>query len=138
MKYIETFFTYVVAILLVFFLIANMMASMQEKNYRGLLALRNIFLLIYILIVCYRNKLGTLLLICFNLTFWYKFFTTDFRYASWCNAPILCMSLNFELLIGRGYKKYIPTFIFSDFAFYASLFISIALLPYRIVKLWIR
>ncbi|KOY87302.1 hypothetical protein AD998_15115 [bacterium 336/3] len=138
MKYFELFFTYVVAILLVSFLVSNMMVSVQEKDYRGLFAMRNIFLLSYILIVCYRNRFSTLLLICLNLIFWYKFFTIDLRYSSWCNDPILCMSLNLELWIDKDYIKYIPVlFAFSNFAFYASLFISVVLLPYRIARFWI-
>lgn len=79
---------YFIGITILLSLLANLIVSLDERDFGGLLSFRNLFLLAFLSCFIFYKKWSTVLLIIINISFWYFYVSTSLS-ISFHNHPKL-------------------------------------------------
>lgn len=120
-------YKYVIVISIIVALASNFILSVIQKDFWGIVALRNIYLLLFLICFIICKKWTLVLLLIFNLTYWYLYITFPPQ-AAYYNNPILNYYDGFSYLFLKGKLLLIIPFI-------TNVLITIYDIPIRIYKL---
>ncbi len=133
MKNVNKIITIFILLFLIISLISNISISIIEQNVIGIIALRNIFIVLLIIFLYYNLKITTILLTFFCLFFWYNYFFNNQGEAYYFNVVIYYTNNIYEI-IRCFYSNNIIHKTILNIPFISFVFISFFIAPIRIKK----
>jgi hypothetical protein len=130
----ERIILFFVSLFVVFSLISNISISFIDKNVLGIFSIRNLFLLIFLLILSYKSKFSTFSLTLLCLFFWYKFFLKNQLEAYYSNA-LLYYTININEILSSFFSNQRLSKIILTVPFISFLLLTFIFLPRSLAHL---
>ncbi len=105
--------------------------SFIEKNLIGIFSIRNLFLLIFLLVLNYKSKLSTFLLAILCLCYWYKFFFNK-QIEPYYTNTLLYYTVNIHEILSNFFSNQLLSKIILTVPFISFLLLTFILLPKRL------
>lgn len=123
---------YFIATIILVSLIANVVVSLNERDFDGLFSLRNLFLIVFLICFIFNKKWSLVLLIMINISYWYFYFTANSNLAYY-NHPVVDYTHTINDLFGETSK--IVKGIILILPLLTNLLVSVIIIPFRLMKL---